>query len=314
MFWNSKKDQNPFGVPLGDLVLLLNPTSIVAYQEKNTVIAKHEHYVTRIEVNPPDDMESDNVPIQAVVRVKTQLPAQIEAFVDAPEMIAAFNPLAALSGLVHEDGRVYIGSRLTIYKGEHAWRDLHLPLLLFTTICGADAILGAIRRTITNESEPGGASSWTEDDIEQVHSYLSKLCACTTGGRRFTAEFGLVEGAVSRILGDHSTALFQLMADQPHPELGGGLFCLLQMPHRLRDDKALRQVCLRLNQVEMEARDLPPHFGAWCEGKMGNNPAYVSFLPNPLHTVDGIAVNMAIWALNRARWANATLASLGVSA
>ena len=78
----------------------------------------------------------------------------------------------------------------------------------------------------------------------------------------FDVKFGLNEGAVSAVAGDHKTALFQLMADQPHPELGGGLFCLLQMPHQLQDERRLNQVCLQLNNMEMAAHDLPPHFGA----------------------------------------------------
>jgi hypothetical protein len=37
----------------------------------------------------------------------------------------------------------------------------------------------------------------------------------------------------------------------------------------------------------------------------------VSFLPNALHSTYGIAVNVALWAINRAQWANAMLPSLG---
>jgi hypothetical protein len=64
--------------------------------------------------------------------------------------------------------------------------------------------------------------------------------------------------------------------------------------------------------MEMAAHDLPPHFGAWCPGRLGNNPAYVTFLPNAMHSVGDIAVNAAFWALNRAEYANSMLASLGV--
>lgn len=129
-----------------------------------------------------------------------------------------------------------------------------------------------------------------------------------------TAEFGLADGAVSAAAGDHKTALFQEMADQPHPELGGGLFCLLQMPHQIADERRLQQICVQLNNMEMAAHDLPPHFGAWCEGKLGNNLAYVSFFPNSLHTASGIAVNAGFWAMNRAQWANVMLASMGIRA
>jgi hypothetical protein len=316
MFWNKKVDSNPLGVALGDLLLMLQPTSIKASIEGNALIARHEHYKIRIEVVAPENRESENGPIRAVVRMITELPKPfLELFKGKEaETTASFNSFAALGALTSDRGKVFIGSRLTIYEAEDAWRTLQLPLLMFTTICGTEAILGGIRRTFTNEGSRDGDSQWSEGDMAQVEHLLSKLCVCTAGGLGLTAEFGLTEGAVSAAVGDHKTALFQLMADQPHPELGGGLFCLLQMPHQLQDEKRLQQVCMQLNNMEMAAHDLPPHFGAWCPGKMGDNPAYVSFFPNALHSVSGIGVNTAFWAMNRAQWANAMLASLGVRA
>ena len=224
------------------------------------------------------------------------------------------NHFAALGALTSEGGKVIVGSRLTIYDAEDAWGSLHLPLLAFTTICGAEAILGAMRRSFAGENQQGDTSAWTERDLEQTHRYLSRVCFCNAGGLRLTAEFGLSERAMSAAVGDQDTALFQLLADQPHPELGGGLFCLLQMPHQFSDEKLVHHFCLQLNNLEMAARDLPPHFGAWCVGKLGNNLAYVSFLPNALHSVSGIAVNAAFWAMSRVQVANAMLASLSVQA
>lgn len=316
MFWNKKEESQPLGVALGDLMVMLQQTSIKATMQGNTLTARHEHYTIRVEVITPETRESENGPIRAVVRMVTELPKPILKLFDGEkaETAAMFNAFAALGSVCVDRGNVYIGSRLTIYEKEDAWRTLHLPLLLFTTICGTEAILGAFRRTITNESRRGGASTWTERDLAQVEGFLSRMCLCNAGDLGLTAEFGLKEGAVSASAGDHNTALFQLMADQPHPELGGGLFCLLQMPHQLSDAGHLMRVCLQLNNMEMAAHDLPPHFGAWCPGKLGNNPAYVSFLPNALHAASGIAVNSALWAVNRAQWANAMLASLGVRA
>ncbi|MCE2909020.1 MAG: hypothetical protein O9343_13800 [Burkholderiaceae bacterium] len=181
---------------------------------------------------------------------------------------AVFNNFAALGALHQDGGTIRIGSRLTIYEAEDAWRTLHLPLLAFTTICGSEAILGGMRRAMSNEAPRGGSSRWTERDLAQVEGYLSRLCVCTTDGLGLTAEFGLAEGAHSAIAGDHKTALFQLMADQPHPELGGGLPCLLQMPHQVADESRLQRLCLQLNQMEMAPHDLPPHFGAWCPGRL----------------------------------------------
>ena len=318
MFWNKKThtDTNPLGVPLGDLLAMLEPTSIKASIEGNTLTARHEHYTIRIEVIAAETRESENGPIRAVVRMITELPKPMVTLFQGHEAkaTAAYNAFAALGALYTERGGVCIGSRLTVYEAEDSWRTLHLPLLMFTTICGTEAILGAIRRTMTGEDRRGGESKWTERDFVQIEGYLSKLCVCTTGGLGLTAEFGLADGAVSAVAGDHKTALFQLMADQPHPELGGGLFCLLQMPHQLQDVNRLNTVCLQLNSMEMAAHDLPPHCGAWCPGKLGNNPAYISFFPNALFAASGIAVNAGFWAMNRAQWANAMLASLGVRA
>ena len=222
MFWNKKDEPSPLGVPLGDLMVMLQPTSIKASLKGNTLTARHEHYTIRIEVVPPETRESENGPIRAVVRMITELPKPILTLFQGKEAeaTAAYNAFAALGSLCADRGNVYIGSRLTIYEAEDSWRTLHLPLLMFTTICGTEAILGALRRTMTNEGQRGGTSKWTEPDFAQVEGHLSRLCLCTTGGLGLTAEFGLNEGAVSAAAGDHKTALFQLMADQPHPALG----------------------------------------------------------------------------------------------
>jgi hypothetical protein len=279
----------------------------------STLVGRHDHYTTSIEVVPPEHRESEIGPIRAVVRITTELPGQVQELFQAPEMTVLMNSFAALGALTWERGKVFVGSRLTIYETEDAWDTLHLPLLACTAIFATEAILGGIRRSFAGECQQGVTSAWTDRDMEQVHKYLSKICVCNTCDLRLTAEFGLADGAVSAMEGDHNTALFQLMADEPHPELAGGLFCLLQMPHQISDEKRLKQLCLQLNNMEMAARDMPPHFGAWCIGKLGNNPVYVSFFPNVLHAVSGIAVNAAFWALGRARRANAMLASLGVN-
>ena len=316
MFWNKKPNPSPLGVPLGELEVMLAPTPIKLPRKDNALLARHEHYTIRIEVVPPEVRESENGPIKAVVRMITELPKPLLALFQGrvPDSTAAFNAFAALGALYSDRDVVHIGSRLTIYEAEDSWQSLHLPLLLFTTICGTEAILGGIRRTMNGDDPNSGESDWTEGDFEQVQSYLSRLCVCTTGGLGLTAEFGLAMDSVSAAAGDHKTALFQLMGDQPHPELGGGLFCLLQMPHQIAEPARLQKICQQLNSMEMAAHDLPPHFGAWCPGRLGDNPSYISFFPNALHSASGIAVNAAFWAINRAQWANAMLASLGVRA
>ena len=314
MFWKKKTPDAPLGVPLQDLELMLGPTTIKARRKgDNILLAKHDHYTVKVEVLPADERESENGPIRAVVQITSELPAQIRQVFSGKEQsaICSFNAFAALSALYVDGGKVLNGSRLTIYEEEDAWGSLHLPLLLYTIIAGNEPVLGALRRTIGGQPPRGGNSVWREQDFQHVQGYLSRIGVCTTGGTGLTAEFPLAAGVVSAVTGNRETALFQLISDQPHPELGGGLFCLLQMPQQIDDPMQLQNICSQLNKLEMEATDLPPHFGAWCEGKLGGNPAYVSFLPNSLHNVPSIAINTAFWAANRAEWANRMLVSMG---
>jgi hypothetical protein len=58
--------------------------------------------------------------------------------------------------------------------------------------------------------------------------------------------------------------------------------------------------------------DRTPHFGAWCQGSTESTMAYVSFLPNFMHDIEGVALNTSVWAFYRAHWADAHLASIGV--
>jgi hypothetical protein len=167
-----------------------------------------------------------------------------------------------------------------------------------------------MRRTLTQQAARGGESDWGEQDLAQVANQLSKSCACTVEGLNLSVEFPLVKGAASAAGGDRETALFQLMADQPHPEVGGGLCCLLQMPQQVADKELLAGICSQLNRMEMAAADLAPHFGAWCPGKLGNNPAYVSFLPNALHGAPGLAEHTALCAMRRAAWAHQAIAAI----
>lgn len=310
MFWNKKAGPRPFGVPIDDLEAALAATTLKTRRYGNSLFVTHPNFTTHVDLVVPANRDSENGPIKAAVQIRTELPGKIASMFSKPEMTVAMNAMVTFGALTCDNGKVFVGSRLTLYEGEQAW-NIQFPLLLFSIIASTDSVLGAMRRTFAGESAKTSASAWEEQDFDQVKRYLSRLCVCTTGGLGLTAEFGLREGAVSAATGDSDTALWQLLGDQPHPEMGSGLLCLLQLPHQFRDESKLDNILLRLNQMEMEPHDLPPHFGAWCRGRIGNNPAYVSFLPNELHSVAGIAVNMSFWAFNRAQWANAMLLSMG---
>jgi hypothetical protein len=307
-----KPDPRPLGVPLDDLKNAINQTNLKASRDRNSLIVRNANLITRVNVFPPASRECGDATINAVVQIKTELPKEIAAsLLGNPRLAGTINAMATLGALTLEGDRCFVGSRLTLYEQENAW-NVHFGLLLFTVIGAADSFLGSLRTVFSGEQPLKGASSWTEQDLNFVKTHLSKICVCTTGGLGLTAEFSLNDGQVSAACGDHHTALWRILADQPHPALGGGLFCLLELPHRVADESRLDPILNQLNQREMAPDDLPPHFGSWCQGNLGNNPAYVAFFPNVMHAVGGIALNASIWALHRAEWANATLASLGV--
>lgn len=316
MFWNKKVDPNPMGIPLSELETLLIASGVRVQRKNNALLVDNGRFVTRLDIVAPEVKESEDVNIAAVLRVSTEIPKALAPIFSENEAqsSAVFNAMASLSAIYQDNSTLRIGSRLTIYENDAAWTDLYLPLLLVTTLGGTDAILVAMHRIFTNQLHNNSKSDWDDGDFDETHYYLSKVGVCTFDSTGLTAEFGLAEGEVSAALGSHKTAMFQLLTDQPHPELGGGLFCLMQMPHQINDEAKLQKICMQLNYMEMAALDLPPHFGAWCPGNLKNNPAYVSFLPNSLHEVKGIAANFGIWALHRAQWANAMLGSMGIRA
>lgn len=316
MFWNKQANPHPLNVCLGDLKDLLEKASIRATLKDNALLARHKHYTVRIEVVPPDIPDSDLGPIQAVVRLVTELPDSIQTLFQGrdPSATSTSNRFAALAALYSDGETVRLGSRLTIYEAQDLWRSLYLPLLLYTTSSGCDAILGGLRRNLTNEGDRAGNSKWSARDLEHVESYFGDACVFTTGGSRFTANIHLADLDHRAVQSDPRAASFQLISDQRHPELGGGLYCVLQMPHLVPDKEQLKKICLELNKLEMAARDLPPHFGAWCPSRFGDKPAYVTFLPNALYSISGIAANAGQWAIRRARWADTMIASLSAGA
>jgi hypothetical protein len=304
-------DPRPLGAPLDDLQKAIGQTNLKASRDGNSLIVQNENLITRIEVIPPANRECGDATIKAIVQIKTELPKEIADLARDSKITGSFNRMATMGAPTIDKDRYFIGSRLTIYEREGAWK-LHRGILLSTAILAADSLLRAVHRVFTKEEPLSRASAWTAQDLNLVESHLSKICVCSTGDLRLTSLLSLRSGNGSAMFGDHHTALWQIFADQPHPALGGGLFCLLELPHRIVDESRIAPILNRLNQMEMAPNDLPPHFGAWHPGNLGNNPAYISFYPNVMHDIEGIALNASIWALHRAEWADAALASLGV--
>jgi len=312
MFWR-KKNQIPLGVPLGELALLLRMGNVATKFEGSTLIVTDGAFTTRVEVTQPQGKSIDQ-PMQAVVQIKTELPPALakQMYGRETECAASLNSLAVLGALTFDQSRAFVGSRLTLFEADNAWERLHCPLLLGTILSATPGLLGALRRTRGHEPPNASESLWGEENLRELQAMMSRLCFCTSSGRSFTAEFALEPGAVSAAAGD-KTALFQLKADQPHPELGGGLLALLQLPHTFPSEEQVYVAAHRLNQLEMRPTDLAPHFGAWCAGHGGAQLAYVTFVPNELYSACvGIEANLTAWGMHRAMWAMHQLSTMGV--
>ena len=152
MFWNKKAIENPLGVPLSDLREILKHSGVDVLQEKDgSLVIDHGAYKTHVRVVAPIERSSPNAVVSSVVQIKTVLPPQIQSLFPTDGLLLAGNKMASLSALTRSSAGAMIGSRLTIYENEDAWRTLHLPLLLFATLLGPNAILGGLRRVFAKE-------------------------------------------------------------------------------------------------------------------------------------------------------------------
>ena len=309
-----KKNINIHGINLGALFDILEQTDYKISIDNEVLVADagptRGNIKTRIQVIRPENRETIDVPIKAVVLVTAELPTKLADIMKLGEegICVVSNKFATLGAIANKQGQIYIGSRLTIYEDERAWEKLQLPLLV-NSVFSVESILGAITN-IANNQPSEGKSEWIKNDFEQVKTDLSHACFCSADDSGFTAEFALSDSDVSAELG-HKTALLVISANQPHPYLGGGIFCKLELPYNFSDKNYLYSVCMKLNNLEMEPCDLPPHFGAWTIGVHGGL-AYICFFANPIYEmIPRIASNVAFWMGARAHWVNTKLASLG---
>ena len=301
----------PRGFPLGEVVDLLPEKVFKVSTTGNGLSIREENRRTLVDVVAPVSKEGSLATITSVVIVKTKFGGDFTSIPNLRRIVCLYNRMATLGSLIEHKGEVYVGSRLTVYENEEPW-PIHIPFVCAGIVTAPSALHRVITEDLTNYGVPSGESDWTEADLLQAQKHLSQFCVCTVGGKSLTAEFPLGESSISAISGRGMTALWQITGERPHPVIGGGLFCQLQLPYTFGAQAKLDEVIAQLNRMEMAPHDLPPHFGAWCEGELGGNPAYVCFLPNELHCAEGIAVNVSVWAIHRAEWASAMLAALGL--
>lgn len=299
------KVSRPLGVRLDELQTLLALAGVAADAVPNGLRIADPLSPTDIEVLPPAQAGGG---MRAAVRITRALPPDLAARLARGDVAGHANQLASLGAIFREDDRLMVGSRLTLYEGDPDW-STNLQLLAFATLFGAVTLFDVLRRPPGDELPRTDRSAWRGEDFAAVEDALGEHGRCIASEHGLLAELPLLPGAVSAMNDPHTTALWRLHSDQPHPDLGGGLMAVLELPYRFVSTQRMHTMLDELNRREMQARALPPHVGAWCVGTGDDCPAYVSFLPNALYRIPGIATRLSLWAQRRARWAIGVLDS-----
>ena len=264
---------------------------------------------THIFCAAPDEPTEDERNIEAIIQVVTLLPKDLGNMVEGKSGV--LNRMATLGALTLTTEGWAVVSRVTAFEGESAWR-LFAPLVAASAFLGVSTLFGAASKALAAEANASQArSEWIESDFDELVNKYTSRWPCSGGGLGMSLEFPLSGDSRSALEGNPRTALLRLSADQPHPVLGGGLLCRLEMPHRIHDTRRLDQVIRALNELEGGAGALPPHAGAWCEGSMETNLCYVMFVPNGFRRLQ-IHQNVIAWFAWRAQFANAALHARGI--
>ena len=156
-----KFDPSPKGVPLDDLQRLLSATTLKISRDVESLTAEHETAVTKLKVVSAAPPEVGETRIQAMVQIRTALSIDFPKTLLTPKFLMALNRFAVLGALTLERDQCFVGSQLTVFKGqERAWK-VYLPFLLFAVIAGCDSHVGAVQAVFgikeTREASRGGA-------------------------------------------------------------------------------------------------------------------------------------------------------------
>ena len=303
---------SPFslGVPLKEIYEVLISIPIKTALSDYLLEVFYEDLIANVEVKEFSNDQVRSTNEGAITTIKTYLPKRFLTFLSEPEFLLEMNKVTTFASLVEDEKGIFLGSRLTSFKKNRDW-NIFFPLLLFSLICSNEVFYHCFSITLGKDKPSNGISEWKDTDFQLTKNYLDSMCWCTADNLGLTAKFK-IDRDTNVLVEGNQTALWKMHADSPHPSLGGGLLCILELPFEF-ERKRLIEVVNILNISEMLPHDLPPHFGAWTVGNMKNKPAYVSFLPNVLHDqAENIQTHMSIWAFQRVQTSVSTLKTNGI--
>lgn len=313
----------PFGIPVWQLEQKLNEAGIETSIEDGALIANLPEssqlpdYEVRIEVLPGAPIYSSSKPIKGVLKVSAVAPAVVQGAFKGRELsnLSYANTFSAYGSVFLEHGLVKFGACMSVFEedGSDIWETVYLPLLVSAVRYGMHGILYGVGNTSRRKLESiddSKSSRWSESDFRLLSEEFKERFACSFGSSGLSLEIPIARGAISASLGHKDTALLRMMTGRPHPALGFGVLCVLNIPIQISDEDSLGKSCFYLNIKQMEPNELPPHFGAWSPG-IGGTPTYISFLHNSLYEIPGLTRHFTEWAATRAEWATEVLSGIG---
>lgn len=299
-------------VPLDVIAAMVESAVGKAVRGPNRIAFNGFGGVTTIDVVPVHQKTPDRQEVEAVVRISTELGMQDFPFDE--RMFALINTMTSFGALFRDPktGRVIIGSRISVYRGDDVWR-LYAPLVAFSALLQAETLLKSLAQQIGGKQVepmqlPGHdePSQWSRKDFEATAQQLSSRNLLANGGDGgMTVEFPWEPGAVSAI-GGQRTSLLQCRSDTPHPLLGNGLFYKLDLPVRFGETQ-LPKLASQLNLHEWSGVDAVPFFGAWCSNLESGLLTFAGFWPNLMYQ-PGTVSNIAVWMMHRSTMARGLLA------
>lgn len=133
-------------------------------------------------------------------------------------------------------------------------------------------------------------SRWQTDEFQStVDQFMQQPPAllATAGGPGFTVEFPFA----------NESSLCQVMANQPHPRYGNGLFLLQRFPYPASNDAEGASMALALNGSDLLVEPSGYGFGSYCYRK--NTIHFTAFFPNAMY-MKGLLPNIYYSCASRA--------------
>ena len=153
-----------------------------------------------------------------------------------------------------------------------------------------DELTGIVDKVILPRGR--GPSPFVGIDMEECLRFAQRPpVVLATGGP---------DGVTVEVPFNRRTSLVQVRADARHPVLGSGLLVLLTLPVTATGAAQ----ALELNRHELEAGVRTKLMGSWVPDETGLS--FAAFYPSAVRQ-EGLAVNLLLGMLQRARWAAETL-------